>query len=90
MLYYEQTHIPGNKWRNVGIYESREVNGGISEYTNLTYVDLKHETNNERRFIVRFDVFSVVTMKNAVFWDIETKFLPHRKYITSPQPSQAC
>jgi hypothetical protein len=23
-------------------------------------------------------------MKNAVFWDIKTQFVPHRKHITSP------
>jgi hypothetical protein len=25
-----------------------------------------------------------VTMKNVVFWDIKTQFVPHRRYITSP------
>jgi hypothetical protein len=25
-----------------------------------------------------------VTMNNAVFWDIKTQFLPHRRHITSP------
>jgi hypothetical protein len=34
--------------------------------------------------IVKFDVFTAVTMKNAVFWDIETQFVPHRRHITSP------
>jgi hypothetical protein len=33
---------------------------------------------------VRFEVFTAVTMKNAVFWDIETQFIPHRRHITSP------
>jgi hypothetical protein len=28
--------------------------------------------------------FTGVTMKNHVFWDIETQFLPHRTYIKSP------
>jgi hypothetical protein len=27
-------------------------------------------------------------MKNAVFWDIKTQFIPHRKHITSPLQSQ--
>jgi hypothetical protein len=26
----------------------------------------------------------MVAMKNAVFWDIETQFVPHRRHITSP------
>jgi hypothetical protein len=33
---------------------------------------------------IRFDVFTVVTMKNAVFWDIEHQFVSHRKHIKSP------
>jgi hypothetical protein len=32
----------------------------------------------------RFEVFTLVTMKNAVFWDV-----PHRKHITSPLQSLA-
>jgi hypothetical protein len=28
--------------------------------------------------IVRFEVFTSVTMKNAVFWDIRTQFLPYK------------
>jgi hypothetical protein len=28
-------------------------------------------------------------MKNAVFWNIRTQFVPHRKYITSPLQSPA-
>jgi hypothetical protein len=28
-------------------------------------------------------------MKNAVFWDLKTHFVPHRKHITSPLQSPA-
>jgi hypothetical protein len=40
--------------------------------------------------LVRFEVFAAVTMKNGVFWDIETKFVLHRRHISSPlhSPSQ--
>jgi hypothetical protein len=34
-------------------------------------------------------VFSVVTMKRAIFWDIKTQFIPHREHITSPLQSPA-
>jgi hypothetical protein len=30
-----------------------------------------------------------VTMKNVVFWDIKTQFVPHRRHITSPLQSPA-
>jgi hypothetical protein len=39
---------------------------------------------------VRFEVFTTVTMKNAVFWDINTQFVPRRKHIMSPLKSPAC
>jgi hypothetical protein len=32
---------------------------------------------------VTFEVLTVVTVKTAVFWDIKTQFIPHRKHITS-------
>jgi hypothetical protein len=38
---------------------------------------------------VRLDVFTAVTMKNAVFWDIKTQFVLHRRNITSPLQSPA-
>jgi hypothetical protein len=36
---------------------------------------------------LRFEIFTAVTLKNAVFWDIKTQFIPHRKHITSPLQS---
>jgi hypothetical protein len=36
-----------------------------------------------------FEVFTAVTMKNVVFWDIKPQFLPHRGHITSPLQSAA-
>jgi hypothetical protein len=36
---------------------------------------------------VRFDVFTAVTMKNVVFWDIKPQFILHRRHITSPLQS---
>jgi hypothetical protein len=38
---------------------------------------------------VRFEVSTAVTMKNAIFWDIKTQFIPHRRHITSPLQSPA-
>jgi hypothetical protein len=32
----------------------------------------------------RFGVFTAVKTKNAVFWDINPQFVPHRRHITSP------
>jgi hypothetical protein len=38
---------------------------------------------------VTFEVSTAVTMKNAVFWDIKTQFVLHRRHITSPLQSSA-
>jgi hypothetical protein len=36
-----------------------------------------------------FEVFTAVTMKNVVFWDIKSKFVPQRRYIMFPLQSTA-
>jgi hypothetical protein len=33
--------------------------------------------------LVRFEVFTAVTTKNVVSWDIKTQFVLHRRHITS-------
>jgi hypothetical protein len=40
-------------------------------------------------YSVRYEVFMTVTMKNSIFWDIKTQFVPHRRHITSPLRSPA-
>jgi hypothetical protein len=42
----------------------------------------------EKRKIVRFEAFTAATVKNAVFLDVKTQYVPHRKRITSPFESQ--
>jgi hypothetical protein len=32
---------------------------------------------------IRSEVFTAVIMKNAVFWDINTQFIPHRRHYVS-------
>jgi hypothetical protein len=39
--------------------------------------------------VLRFEVFTAVTMKNVVFWDIKTQFVLHRRHITSPLQNPA-
>jgi hypothetical protein len=38
---------------------------------------------------VRFEFYTAVTMKNAIFWDIKPQFVPHRIDLTSPLQSPA-
>jgi hypothetical protein len=53
--------------------ETREVKPGQKETQNY----------------VRFEVFTAVTMKDVVFWDIRTQFVPHRKHFTTAtEPSR--
>jgi hypothetical protein len=46
-----------------------------------------HFQNNSE--FVRLEAFPAVTMKNAVFRDIKTQFIPHSKHTTSPLQSRA-
>jgi hypothetical protein len=41
-------------------------------------------TFREHIIYVRYEIFTTVTMKNAVFRDIKSQFVPHRRHITSP------
>jgi hypothetical protein len=45
--------------------------------------------DNKWLLSIRFEVFTAVTMKNVVFWDIKTQFVLHRRHITSPLQSPA-
>jgi hypothetical protein len=40
-------------------------------------------------YTVRFEVFTAVTMKNVVFWDIKPQFVLHWRHVTSPLQSPA-
>jgi hypothetical protein len=52
-------------------------------------VSAESRTTNRVKVHARFEAFTAVTLKNAVFWDIEIQFVPHRKhYISSTETSQ--
>jgi hypothetical protein len=40
-------------------------------------------------FHVRLEVLAAVTMRNAVFWEINPHFIPHMRHIRSPLQSPA-
>jgi hypothetical protein len=52
----------------------------------VQYSDIR---THEHQYSVRFEVFTEVTMKNVVFWDIKTQFVLHRRHITSSLQSLA-
>jgi hypothetical protein len=43
----------------------------------------------QENYTARFEVFTAVTMKNPVFWDIKSQFVIHRRHITSTLQSPA-
>jgi hypothetical protein len=49
---------------------------------------LKYE-DSTKLYFVGFVVITAVTVKTAVFWDIKTEFVLHRRHITSPLQGQA-
>jgi hypothetical protein len=65
----------------------------VSLYTYFTSRKLKKMrgsgSTKDNIKVVRFVVFITVAMKNAVLWDIRTKFIPHRRHITSPLQNAA-
>jgi hypothetical protein len=68
------------------------MKAGSSSKTSEDFQEkLRSITPNDRTdlHVVRFQVFTAVTMKNAVFWDIKTQFVPHTRHITSPLQSAA-
>jgi hypothetical protein len=54
---------------------------------NPSYMPGSDVTSKEAH--VRFEVFTAVTLKNAVFWDIKIQFVLHRRHITSLLQSPA-
>jgi hypothetical protein len=50
------------------------------------FQNLSHHDNHNN---VRFEIFTAMTMKNVVFWDIIVQFVLHRRHITSPLQSPA-
>jgi hypothetical protein len=48
-----------------------------------------NEKDREDRQIVRFEVFTAVTMKGDVFWDIKPQFVLNRRHVVSPLQSPA-
>jgi hypothetical protein len=56
----------------------------------IPYGILQNKRGAEISYIyVGLEFFTAVTMKNAVFWDITTQFVLHRRHITSPLQSPA-
>jgi hypothetical protein len=53
------------------------------------YVMEKQQLGKHLMHYVRFEVFTAVTMKNVIFWDIKTQFVLQRRRITSPLQSPA-
>jgi hypothetical protein len=53
------------------------------------FCDAVRSWTTECQMEVRFDVFTAVTMKNVVFWDIKPQFVLHRRDTMSPLQSSA-
>jgi hypothetical protein len=55
----------------------------------LYYKHSKYFNKRMYHIVVRLEVFAAVNMKNTVFRDMKTHFIPHRKHIMSPLKSPA-
>jgi hypothetical protein len=71
--------------------------GDYKEHRLLGYKNPVHTSQEKHyvsagepsRLILCNEVFTAVTIKNAVFWDLKTQFILHRKHITSPLENPA-
>jgi hypothetical protein len=72
----QHTGTPAHRHTDTGGLET-SAEGGL-EFHQDTF------SEGERCYCVRFEVFTAVTMKIVVFWDINTQFVLHRRHITSP------
>jgi hypothetical protein len=55
----------------------------------LMYTLERNPASDLQRCLVRSEVLTVKIMKNSLFWDIKSQFLPQRRYITSPLENQS-
>jgi hypothetical protein len=67
--------------------ELSAANPGISSMNEAT--GTLYRVPEKHGNFIRFEVFTVVTMKNVVFWDIKPQFVLHRRHIISPLQSPA-
>jgi hypothetical protein len=76
-----ETHIPVNN-------ECTKAFWGCMETENIELCGLSdHICDLVVGFLVTpviFEIFTGVTMKNVIFWDIKTQFVLHRRHITYP------
>jgi hypothetical protein len=53
------------------------------------YSRQEQQSEAKKHRYIRFEVFTAVTVKNAVLWDMKTQFVLQRRHITSPLQSPA-
>jgi hypothetical protein len=58
--------------RKIGLLKCTPYSSYVQRYT------------NQMGSYVRFEIFTAMTMKKVVFWNIKTELLPHRKHIGFP------
>jgi hypothetical protein len=90
-VYDESSFLPFKMFDDVFIRGAAIFPNTGSVIKTITYICkmliiLRHEKNMT---LVRFEVFTAVTIKNVVFWDIKINFVLHRRHITSPLQSPA-
>jgi hypothetical protein len=59
------------------------------QHSNITCINLLTFRKNILHAYVRCEVFTALAMRNVVFWNIKTHFVPHRRNIISKLLSPA-
>jgi hypothetical protein len=67
-----------------------QIPGTIKQRASIRFHSPGHFTFHSQHYsYVRFVVLAAVPMKNAVFSDVGTQFIPHMRHNTSPLQSEA-
>jgi type IV secretory pathway VirB6-like protein len=83
--------------QGTAIQESEQPQLGHCKSDNMQYIRTvgmpvlwKYQTKRRiHQILSNHKVFTEVTMKNVVFWDMKTHFILHRRHITSQLQSSA-
>jgi hypothetical protein len=71
---------PGN-WRRISGNKYDQAVHAVGRF--LVYWEGRHSSDDNECHI-RFEIFTALAMKNAVFWDIKSQFVRHMRHVTSP------
>jgi hypothetical protein len=75
-------------WAALGVNLANN-RGDLHAFISSNWTEKWKQFNFSTLYNVRFEVLTALTMKNALFWDMNAQFICYRRNITSPLQSPA-